>query len=54
MKKEILIKELNDISELVENLLGDSSPLTMVKDIKKIIDNIDSLVISIEDEEEDK
>lgn len=54
MQKATLIKELNEISELAENLLGDSSPLTLVKDIKKIIDNIDSLIISIgEGENED-
>lgn len=51
MKKSVLLNKLGDISESVNNLLGDSNLLTVVKDVQEVANTIDALIDEIDEEQ---
>lgn len=50
MKKKELISKLEVISGELDSIPGDSSLLTIVKDIRSVMGNIDGLINDIEED----
>jgi hypothetical protein len=54
MNRKKLINELDEVSQDMENFLGDSALLTAVKDLRGIQGKLDAVIGELQDEEDSK